>query len=131
MRKTNSYVEKSVTTQNEPSNGHYFRRLSGTVHPTNNNTLANDPRYTIVDLGPPKNKVCFDENAEDMAEQSDDSMDGIRGSEVEPFEAIYLLAIPKVSISTTLEIVCSPGVNAMKDHKSLAGMARLFLSHVL
>jgi hypothetical protein len=72
-----------VTTQNEPSNGHSFRRLSGTIH-TNSNThqLANDPRFTIIDLGPPKNKVCFDENAEAIEAESDDAIDGIRSSEV-------------------------------------------------
>ncbi|KAI6190223.1 Calcium-transporting ATPase [Aphelenchoides bicaudatus] len=78
MRKTNSYVE-SFTSQNEPNNGHYYRRLSGTIH--NNNNLANDPRYTVIDLGPPKNKVCFDDNAEEVCAESGDEQDGIRGSE--------------------------------------------------
>lgn len=78
MRKTNSYVDTVTHTQNEPSNGHYFRRLSGTT--TNNNYLANDPRYTIVELGPPKNKVCFDETAEEIGADSDDTIEGMLNS---------------------------------------------------
>jgi hypothetical protein len=85
MRKANSYVD-TVTTQNE---GHStFRRPSSgsqlyNQHSKNNPAVFNDCRYTIVDLGPPKD-VCYDGSNDSSADPASDaeSADGICGSEV-------------------------------------------------